>query len=258
MVTSDYWHRQSKDQPLFPDLEWSRPENKLHAGKLLIIGGNAHGFAAPATAYTAASSAGIGTTRVLLPDSVAKIVRQVLPEASFCPSTPSGSFGSMSLADWLEESSWADGVLLAGDLGRNSETTQLLEAYLGKYNGLAIITDDAVDQLLSAPQSLLARLSTTLVLSFTQLQKLATAAQFDTAFTSNMDMVRFVAALHDFSASHQATVITFFADQYCVAVSGQISTTKNSADLNAVAASASVWQLQHPNQPFEALTTAVL
>lgn len=258
MTTPDYWLRQSKDKPLFPDLEWSRPENKLHAGKLLIIGGNAHGFAAPATAFNVASSAGIGTTRVLLPNSLAKVVGKVLAEASYCPSTPSGSFGSTSLASWLEESAWADGVLLAGDLGRNSETTQLLEAFLSKYTGPVTITGDAIDQLLSAPQILLARPDTTLVLNFAQLQKLATAAQFDTAFTSNMDMIRFVTALHEFSADNQAMIVTQHADKYCVAVNGKVSTTQAEDDLSAVAATASVWWLQHLNQPFAALTSSVL
>ena len=73
-----YWLRQEQSKPLFPELEWSRPENRLAAGKLLVAGGNAHGFAAPAEAYTAAVKAGAGTVRVLLPDAIRKIVGMVL------------------------------------------------------------------------------------------------------------------------------------------------------------------------------------
>src|SRR6185369_8603868 len=128
----DYWLRQEAGKPLFPELEWSRPENRSQAGKLLIIGGNLHGFAAPAEAYAEATKAGIGTARVLLPDAVQKIVGRFLENGEFAPSTPSGSFSQKALNEWLIHSSWADGVLLAGDLGRNSETAIVLEKFLGK------------------------------------------------------------------------------------------------------------------------------
>ena len=46
-----YWKKQSIDAPLFPDIEWSKPENRLQAGKLGIIGGNKLGFAGVAEAF---------------------------------------------------------------------------------------------------------------------------------------------------------------------------------------------------------------
>ena len=57
-----YWHKQS-DKPLFPELEWSRPENKQQAGKLLVIGGNKFGFVEPSEAFAAAEKAGVGNAR---------------------------------------------------------------------------------------------------------------------------------------------------------------------------------------------------
>ena len=47
--------KQTKAKPFFPDLLWSRPENKFHAGKLLIVGGNAQAALAPAQAYMLAT-----------------------------------------------------------------------------------------------------------------------------------------------------------------------------------------------------------
>ncbi len=90
-MSTKTWLKQDHNHPLFPELLWSRPENRLHAGKLLIIGGNLHGFAAPATAFSAASKAGIGSQRVLLPDAIRKVVGNFMPEADFGTSTPSGS-----------------------------------------------------------------------------------------------------------------------------------------------------------------------
>src|SRR3954471_3597520 len=126
MVPDTNWLRQTPDKPLFPDILWSRPENKRLAGKLLVIGGSSHGFAAPGGAYTAAQKAGIGSVRVLLPDSTEKALSKILPEAEFAPSTISGSFSRQALGILLAQAEWADGVLLAGDFGKNSETAILL------------------------------------------------------------------------------------------------------------------------------------
>lgn len=69
-MDNSYWLKQSNAEPLFPDLIWSRPESKQAAGKLLIIGGNAHGFSAPAEAYVIAGKSGIGSTRVVMPNAL--------------------------------------------------------------------------------------------------------------------------------------------------------------------------------------------
>ena len=122
--------KQTSGTSAFPDLHWSRPENRLHAGKLLVIGGNLHGFAAPAEAYSEADKAGAGAVRVLLPDATQKLIGKFVPEAEYAPSTPSGSFAQLSLNEWLISSSWADHVLLAGDLSRNSETAIVIEKFL--------------------------------------------------------------------------------------------------------------------------------
>ncbi len=260
-MASNYWIKQTINKPLFPDMLWSKPENKLHAGKLLIIGGNAHGFAAPATAFSEAGKAGIGTSRVLLPDAVQKIVGSFLPEAEYGPSTPSGSFAQKSLDTWLECSTWSDGVLVAGDLGRNSETAIVLEKYLTKYSGQLTLTKDSIDYCNSMAQTVLARPETTLVLSFAQLQKLAIEAKYPHAFTFDMGLVRLVDTLHDFTNNNAAAIVTKYLDSIIVAVNGQVSTTKLSKDIEvwrvATAAHNSVWWLQHPTQQFQSLTTSL-
>lgn len=256
----DYWLKQGT-QPSFPELLWSRPENRQQAGKLLIVGGNAQSFAAAAEAYASATKAGIGTARVLLPDSLQKTVGKLFPEAEFAPSTPSGSFGERALSELLAASEWADAVLLAGDTGRNSETAVLFEKLLSKYRGQLTITKDAVDYFTGTPSYLLGRENTTLVLSFAQLQKLAISAHFATAFTFDMDIVRLVEALHDFTEAHRINIITKHLTNIFIAVQGQVSSSKtnDSREIWRVktAAAASVWWLQNPAKPFESLTIGV-
>jgi hypothetical protein len=258
----EYWLRQEPGKPLFPELEWSRPENRQQAGKLLVVGGNLHGFAAPAEAYAAAEKAGAGTTRVLLPDAVQKIVGRVLEYGEFAPSTPSGSFSRKALDELLFSASWADSVLLAGDLGRNSETAILLEKFLAKYSGAVTLTKDSVDYAVAAPGTILARQQTLLVLSLSQLQRLAIAAKSPQPITFSMDMLRLTEWLHEFTGTHAPYIIVKHLDTMFVAAGGQVSTTKLTKDLSiwrvTTAAHAAVWWMQNLSQAFKALTASVL
>lgn len=255
-----YWHKQQSGKPLFPELEWSRPENKMQAGKLLIIGGNLHGFAAPAEAYAAAVKAGIGTARVLLPNALQKTVGRVLENGEFAPSTPSGSFSQKALDELLLQGNWAAAALIAGDLGRNSETAILVEKFLAKYPQAVTLTKDAVDYVTSAPHTILNRENTLLVLSLSQLQRLGIAAKFTKPITFGMDLLHLVEWLHEFTGAHQPHIIVKHLNNLLVAVDGHVSSTSLNDDQQIwrvhAAATAAVWWLQNPSKAFEALTTA--
>lgn len=257
-----YWFKQTVDKPLAPELLWSRPENRAHAGKLLIIGGNKWGFSAPANAYDEAVTAGIGTARVLLPEAVHKVIGHVLEHAESAASTPSGSFSQKAVPECMEQAAWADGTLIAGDLGRNSETAILIEQFLGKYSGQITITKDAIDYAINIPDLVLARENTTLVLSMGQLQKLASAAHFSEAITSTMGLINLVEALHEFTEKYQINLVTKHYQNIVTAVGGQVGTTKLLEDMPIwrvrFAAHTAVWWLQNPNKTFESITTAIL
>lgn len=257
-----YWHKQTPEQPLFPDLLWSRPENRAHAGKLLIVGGSVQGFAAPGEAYSEATKAGVGTARVLLPNSLQKTIGRVFEAGEYAPSTPSGSFSQQALAELLEMSGWSDGILLAGDFGRNSETAVLLEHFAEKYSGQLTYTKDAADYVITAPGPLLVRENTLLVISFAQLQKLAIGARFARAFTASMDLLHLIDALHEFTTRYRINLITRFGETVLITVDGQVSTTKVPVESKIwrlkTAASASVWWLQNTTKSFEALTASII
>lgn len=253
--------KQGESKPLFPELEWSRPENKQQAGKLLIVGGNLHGFAAPAEAYAEAQKAGIGAARVLVPASLQRIVGAVMPNVEFAPSTPSGSFNQKALAEVLAHGQWADAVLVAGDLGRNSETAILIEKLLSKYPGRVTFTKDAVDYAISSTQPLLQREKTLLVLSLAQLRRLGAAAKFTRPITYGMDLLHLVQWLHEFTLEHKPHILVKHLDNIFLGADGKVSTTKLKEDQQIwrvkTAGKASVWWLQHPGKPFEALTAAI-
>lgn len=257
-----FWHKQTSAEPLYPDLAWSRPENRRQAGKLLIVGGNVHGFSAAGEAYRQAAKAGVGTARVLLPDSLQKTVGRVLAAGEYAPSTPSGSFARQALSELLSLSQWADGVLLAGDFGRNSETAVLLEQFIVKYTGQLTLTKDAVDYFANSPAILLRRPDTLLAVSFSQLQKLARQARFERAFTFEMDLLRLVEALQEFTRRFPVALIVKHLETLFVAFAGQVSSTKLDQERAiwrvATAAQAAVWWLQNPLKVFEAVTASLV
>lgn len=260
-MNPEFWHKQLPSQPLFPELEWSRPENRQMAGKLLLVGGNLHGFAAPAEAYVESIKAGIGASRVLLPNAIQKVVGPSIENGEFAASTPSGSFSQRALVELLDWCKWADGVLFAGDLGRNSETAILVEKFLQKCEAITVLTKDAVDYVVSVPQAALERPNTALVLSLSQLQRLGTAAHFERPVTFGMNLLQLVEWLHMFTGRFACHVIVKHLDQLFVAVNGEVSTTKLAQDMPIwrlkVATHAVVWWIQNRAKTFEALTSSV-
>jgi len=256
----EYWQKQVVDTPLYPDILWSRPENRAAAGKLLIIGGNSHGFAGVGEAYMAATQAGAGTVRALLPNALQKIVGGMLEQCEYAPSTPSGSFAREALGECALQSNWADGVLLAGDFGRNSETAILLESFVTKYSGQLTVTKDAADYFINDPKSIAHRPNTTLVLNLGQLQKFATALHFETPILLSMGMMLLSQALHTFTKRYPITIITKELDTIIVAHGGHMNSTKIVPDTELwatqAAAKSSVFWMQNPARPLEAMTTA--
>lgn len=249
------WLRQTPDKPLFPDVLWSRPENKRLAGKLLIIGGHSQSFGAVSEAYTAASKAGIGTIRVVLPDKLQKMLSGVFPEAEYAPSTMIGSFSRQALDKLLEEAQWADGVLLAGDFGRNSETAILLESFIEKFRGQATLSGDSVDYFLESKERILGRPNTVIVTDIKNVQKLA---QPQAVIKQQDDLAQLVNKLSIFTEAGDVIFVTFQAGQVIVAAQGSVSTTPSKeAKDTELAAYAATWRLQQPEKPFEALTSAI-
>lgn len=253
-----YWQRQTTEKPLFPDLLWSRPENKMYAGKILIIGGNLHGFSAPATAYNAALQAGVGVARVMLPDKLEKTVHRIFPEAEYAPSTPSGSFATKALGELLPAAEWADEVLLAGDIGKNSETTILFDSFLEKYHGNVTLTGDMADYASLQAKTICTRPRTLLACTITELQKFAMRTEYPVAITSSMDLMQLVNALHGMSLEWAINLLIIRDDTAFVAVDGQVSTTPVNMGIIELAAHASTWWLQNPTKPYEALSTSLV
>ncbi len=252
------WLFEQGSELLFPEIEWSRPVTKRGAGKLLIIGGQAQEFSNVATAYMSASQAGAGTIRVIMPSSTEKHTK-MLPNIEYAPSNPSGSFSRASLASFLEASTWADHVMLAGDLGKNSETTTILDGYLLKCPRPVTITTNALSSI-GMPRTQLLQRDITLILQTPVLQKIVTEFGLTTPLTSGSNRLQITGILNEITKGAKGSVIYQKSrDDAFVGHNGNVcaSSTKHLND-NTIASFASVWRMQQPTKPFEALVSSLL
>lgn len=257
-----YWKQQTPGKALFPDIEWNKPEQRTHAGKLGIIGGNKLGFVAVGDAYGIATGAGVGQVRVLLPDMLKKSVPPLITDVIYGASNPSGSLAREASTEMHVLGAWADSVLLIGDAGRNSETAIVYEDFIRNYSGMLTITRDAVDLLLNAPEALVERDRTLLVVSFAQLQKLFTKVYYPKVLTFSMQLQQLVETLHKFTITYPITVATFHQEHVVVASAGQVTTTpwENPMSIwkGAVATNAAAYWLWNPKKPLEAVTASLV
>jgi ADP-dependent NAD(P)H-hydrate dehydratase / NAD(P)H-hydrate epimerase len=262
MEKAAYWRTQTSEEPLFPDIEWSKPQQKSRAGKLVVVGGNAHGFAAAATAYNEALEAGVGECRVVLPDALKKTIPTTILDTVFVPTNQSGGMARDSEEHILGAAAWADSVLLVGDSGRNSETAIALESLLTKYSGQLTITRDAIDLLKNNTKAMVGRPDTLIVASFAQLQKIFQAVYYPKTLLFSMQLMAVVEALHKFTITYPVTVMVLHGERLLVASGGEVSTTPWQNPMviwrGSVATRATAYWLWNPSEPFEATTASLV
>ena len=255
-----YWHKQGRGVPLFPEIEWNRPEQKTLAGKLLIVGGNVHGMGAVMQAYEAAGRAGVGECRVVLPDALKKHIKAAPFECLFVASTPNGSISKEATSEVKTYTQWADGLLLIGDMGGNSETAIVL-AELLKLAIPIVITRDAIDLVRLEASEWLQSPHICVMATFGQLQKLFQTVHYPKLLLFNMQVAQLVDTLHKFTITYPSNIITLHQQQLIVAAGGKVSTTPCEDNLTLVkgirATAVSVGLLQQPTKAFEVLTNTM-
>lgn len=257
-----YWKTQTAEKPLFPDIEWNKPEQRSKAGRLGIVGGNKLGFAGVAESYATALKSGVGEVRVLLPDALRKTIPTSITDAIFAPTNPSGSLASEAADDMTALGNWSNAILLVGDAGRNSETAILYENFIQDYTGLLILTRDAVDLLKNGSQQLVERPDTLVVASFAQLQKLFSSVYYPKILTFSMQLQSLVEALHKFTVTYPITIATLHKDHLLVASNGQVTSTawENPMAIwrGQTATKAAAYWLWSPHDPLASVTASLV
>ena len=245
-----FWQKQEPGKPLFPDVEWNKPERRDQAGKLGIIGGNKLGFLAVAESYQEALKAGVGEARVLLPDALKKNVPANMTDVLFAPTNQSGSLANEAITETLALERWADALLLCGDAGRNSQTAIVYEELIKKSEIPVVLTRDAIDLVQNSFQEILA-----------QVQKIFRAIYYPKMITFSIQLSQLVEALHKFTITYPVTICVFHADNLIIAHSGEVVTQKWDAPMaiwrGTVGARAASYLIWSPKAPLAAISTAI-
>ncbi|MBC7512779.1 hypothetical protein H7142_03945 [Candidatus Saccharibacteria bacterium] len=257
-----YWSRQTPGKQLYPDIEWSKPERRDQAGKLLIVGGNKLGFAAVAENYQTALENGVGQVKVLVPDCLKKAIPSTLLDVIFAACTPSGGMSKEALPELRAGTEWASGVLLIGDAGRNAETALIYEEFVSTYSGKLTVTRDAIDLVKNNPSLLVERPDTVLVASFAQVQKLFQGVYYPKMLTFNMQLMQLVEALHKFTITYPCTILTLHNDTMVIASGGDVVTQPWDAPMeiwrgNVATNGASYW-LWNDGKPLESFAASLV
>ena len=262
MDTHSYWRKQTSAKPLFPDIDWGKPEQRSQAGRLGIIGGNKLGFAGVGDGYGLAVAAGVGEVRVLLPDVLKKAIPATITDTIYGATNPSGSLAAGAITEMKTMGQWATGILMIGDAGRNSETAIVYEEFIQTYHGPLTITRDAIDLVKHSSQVVVERPDTLLVMSFGQLQKLFQAVYYPKVMTFNMQLTSCIEALHKFTITYPVAISVLFKDQLLVASGGEVTSTAWDNPMaiwrGSVAARAAVYWLWTPKKTLESVTSSLL
>lgn len=232
------------------------------AGRLAIIGGNKLGFAGVGEAYSVAQQSGVGELRVLLPDVLKKTIPAAMTDVVFGATNPSGSLASDAQVEMKATATWATGVLMIGDAGRNSETAILYENFIKDYNGSLTVTRDAVDLLKNSASTLVERPNTTLIVSFAQLQKIFQSVYYPKILTFSMQLAQLVDALHKFTITYPVCITVLHQEHLIVSQGGEVVTTTWDNPMaiwrgQTAARAASYW-LWSPDKPVQAISASLI
>lgn len=256
-----YWKKQQAGKPLYPDIEWNKPERRDQAGKLLIVGGNKLGFAAVAESYQTAKEAGAGYVRVLVPDCLKSSIPKVIDDVIFAACNTSGGLSGEAKTELMASAAWADGVLLIGDASRNSETAILYEQFLKEYRGPLTISRDAIDLVKNDARLLVDRPDTIIIASFAQIQKLFQGVYYPKVLTFSMQLLQLVEALHKFTVTYPCTIMTLHKNTMIIAYGGEVITQpwENPMAIwrGSVAANAATHSLWNPSKQLESITSSI-
>ena len=259
MEIPKYWTKQEK--PLFSELEWNFPEQKQ--GSIAIVGGNAQNFSSVnRVSQEIGRDFPIRDIVCFLPDAL----RAKIPPVAgieFFPSTESGSFKKSSeLTSALAKN---DFNLLIGDFSKNSETAMAVAEAISSSNKPILITRDTIDLVLNDALNLIEKENLFFVGSMAQMQKLFRAVYYPKVLLLSMPILPVIEALHKFTLSYPATILTFHAGQILVANRGKVISTAIEKTLysplslwsGSLAGKIVTFNLFNPSKPLEATCAAI-
>ena len=213
----DYFHKTDKNE--HEELLWNIPEQKQ--GTVNIIGGNSQNFRTPTkVAEFLSSTYPIKTTNLVLPDAL-KTKLPPLPNFVFLSSTDTGSLANTD--ELTATINHADFSLLIGDFSKNSITAAAVHDACKNAKKPTLLTRDTLDLITPhLTESTLMNENLIFLSSMPQLIKLLRAVYYPKVLLLSQSLVQVADALHKFTLSYPAQIITLHSDQILIAKNGNV------------------------------------
>ena len=257
MEHTNYWTEQIVNQPLFEDIIWNKPDNKLHSGQVALIGGHANMFNSMSSAYNGVIQAGIGSATLVIPDSLRKIIGSYDLPVVYAPSNPSGSFGLSAFQILVDQARLNEAAFLVGDMSKNSETAILLEKFINQNSTLTFLSNDVLNSLLILPATSLNNENIIIEVSGPTLQKMLINIRFPMAYLSKMPLNKFAELLHSITLEYNFSLVASHFDQTFVAKKGIVYSQKTSLSGNNIFEKIVVWIIQQPSKTLESAISSL-
>jgi len=201
------------------DLTWNLPEQR--SGNIKIVGGNGNSFRTEIkTAEFLYNNYPVETPTLVFPDNL----KNKLPNLSniiYAESTDSGSFANAKTLSGVMAR--ADYNLLLGDLSKNKITAQVIGEVLKDVEVPTLVTRDAVDLVAEyKPELMLMNSNVAFFASMPQLIKLFRAVYYPKMLLLSQSLIQVADALHKFTLSYPAKIVTLHAEQILVAEDGVV------------------------------------
>lgn len=257
----DYLHKTDKNE--HEELLWNIPEQKQNT--VNIIGGNSQNFRTPMKiAEFLSNTYPVKNANLVLPDAL-KTKLPPLPNFIFLTSTDTGSFADAK--EIAQTINTADYNIMIGDMSKNSITATAVASALKDTEKPIIVTRDAID-LIAPNLTELTLMNENLILlaSMPQLIKLFRAVYYPKMLLLSQPLIQVAEALHKFTLSYPAQIITLHNGQILIAKNGNVTVIPlektNYTPLNfwfgELAVKIAALNLYNPNNFNDATATAIL
>lgn len=214
----EYWKK--IEQNIYSELAWNIPESKQ--GSVSVIGGNSQSFnTAVRISEQLSNKFSIKNVKTILPDAL-QTQLPAIDNFVFLPSTDSGSFANSAILP--EVFNQVDFNLVIGDLSKNSITEKAISNACASTEKPTMLTRDSVDLVCAEnPEQLLMNPNIIIFCSVVQLQKLFRSVFYPKVILLSQPLMQIVEAIHKFTLSYPAKIITFHDGQILVAENGQVN-----------------------------------
>lgn len=246
------------DDPLFPKIFWNRPISHIGGNNLTMIGGYSGSCNQLQLYYSAITAGGIYDYKIIMPDSLIKIIGQDNEAYYFVAANKSGSLAKAALGEILEIIRDTTAISIGDNLSDNSETTILIESLLHHLEKKSLILwGGAIDRLIKYyPEIIKSQPKCLLVLDAKQLFRYANVLKISTNDNKN-ELENKIGIGLELARKTKANFLVASSEIIAI-VDKEVSLTfiKNTPNKAIISGVATAFWLQNTHFKFESLTSA--